>query len=230
MTAFGIDFGTTTSGAVQLLGGHALTIGDEEGRPLPSIVAIDRASGEAFGGRDAWNRRFELSEHGNYWVIPSIKPYLASDRQWPTNRRVWSPVDVAAFVFQQLTQRQSGAPISQATVAIPVGMSADARRQLRKAAAIAGIDIQAFVAESTAAIFRYYNEYRHLHRVAVFDWGGGTLDVSVVEFRNSGIFEVGLGGTPTAGNALDHEIALFLHARIMEETRRKAKLRRDGST
>ena len=112
MAAFGIDFGTTTSAAVQLLGGHPLTIGDEEGRPLPSIVAIDRATGEAFGGRDAWNRRFELTEHGNYWVIPSIKPLLTSDRQWPTNRRIWTPTDVAAFIFKQLAaraQRQSAA-------------------------------------------------------------------------------------------------------------------------
>jgi molecular chaperone DnaK len=79
------------------------------------------------------------------------------------------------------------------------------------------MQVEAFVAESTAAVFRYYTEYRHLHRVAVFDWGGGTLDISVVEFRQSGIFEIGLGGTPTAGNALDREIALNLHARIMRE-------------
>ena len=77
--------------------------------------------------------------------------------------------------------------------------------------------VEAFVAESTAAVFRYYTEYRHLHRVAVFDWGGGTLDISVVEFRRSGIFEIGLGGTPTAGNTLDLEIAINLHARIMRE-------------
>jgi len=222
MTPHGIDFGTTTSALVQLLSVGPVTIGDEEGKPLPSIVAIDRATGEAFGGREAWNRRFELSEHGNYWVIPSIKPFLASDRQWPTNRKVWGPVDVAAFVFQQLAERArkgKAAPITSATVAIPVGMSAESRRQIRRAAARAGIDVEAFVAESTAAVFRYYAEYRHLHRVAVFDWGGGTLDVSVVEFRRSGIFEIGLGGTATAGNAIDREIALNLHARIMQDRR-----------
>ena len=141
---------------VQLLGGRALTIGDEEGRPLPSIVAIDRATGEAFGGRDAWNRRFELSEHGNYWVIPSIKPYLASDRQWPTNRTsvVSGRCRSVCVSAADASSTRAAAPISQATVAIPVGMSADARRQLRKAAAIAGIDVEAFVAESTAAMFQ----------------------------------------------------------------------------
>ncbi len=220
MAPYGIDFGTTTSGLVQLLSGGRMTIGDDEGKPLPSIVAIDRATGEAFGGREAWNRRFELSEHGNYWVIPSIKPFLASDRQWPTNRKVWSPVDVAAFVFQQLADRArkgKAAPVTSVTVAIPVGMSAEARRRIRRAAAIVGMEVEAFVAESTAAVFRYYAEHGHLHRVAVFDWGGGTLDISVVEFRRSGIFEIGLGGTPTAGNAMDREIALNLHARIMRE-------------
>jgi molecular chaperone DnaK len=86
---------------------------------------------------------------------------------------------------------------------------------LRAAAQSAGIEIDSFISESTAAVFRYYREYRHLHRVVVFDWGGGTLDVSVLEFRASGVFEIGLGGTTTAGNVLDREIALHLHGRIM---------------
>jgi molecular chaperone DnaK len=56
----------------------------------------------------------------------------------------------------------------------------------------------------------------------VFDWGGGTLDVSVLEFRSGGVFEMALGGTAMAGNALDHEIALFLHGRIMQSRARRA--------
>jgi hypothetical protein len=60
MAVFGIDFGTTTSGAVQLVAGHGVTFGDGQGSPLPSIVVIDRVTGEGFGGRRAWNERFDL--------------------------------------------------------------------------------------------------------------------------------------------------------------------------
>lgn len=227
MAAFGIDFGTTTSGAVQLLAGQPQRYGDDEGNPLPSIVVIDRITGEAFGGRKAWNDRFELEQHGNYYVVPSIKTLLSADRQWPTAERIWTTTDVAAFLFHELNEqvRRSGLTtgITNATVAIPVGMPASSRRTLRQAAAQAGIRIDSFISESTAAVFRYFGEYQHLHRVVVFDWGGGTLDVSVLEFGATGVFEVGLGGTLTAGNALDREIALHLHARIMQDRPRRLR-------
>jgi molecular chaperone DnaK len=225
MAVFGIDFGTTTSGAVQLVAGQPIHDGDETGRPLPSIVVIDRVTGEAFGGRKAWNDRFELEQNGNFFVIPSIKTLLASDRQWPTNGRLWTPTDVAAYLFEQLnekaTRRAVRSGITHATVAIPVGMPASARRVLRAAAARIGIEIDSFVSESTAAVFRYFEEYKHLHRVVVFDWGGGTLDISVLEFRSTGVFEIGLSGSPTAGNALDSQIALYLHGRIMQSRERR---------
>jgi molecular chaperone DnaK len=220
MATFGIDFGTTTSGVVQVLGGRRVDYGDDAGKPLPSIVVIDTATGELSGGREAWNRRFELEQDGKHHVIPSIKTFLASDRHWPTATRIWTPEGIAAYVFEQLNtqvvRRGIRAGIGSATVAIPVGMKAASRRTLRAAAAKAGIKIESFVSESTAAVFRYLPEYRHLHRVVVFDWGGGTLDVSVLEFRSTGVFELALGGTSTAGNALDHQIALHIHGRIMD--------------
>jgi molecular chaperone DnaK len=219
MAAFGIDFGTTTSCAVRLLAGRPQLFGDGEGNPLPSIVAVDVATGEARGGRDTWNKRFELQRHGNYQVIPSIKPFLGQDRRWPTNNGEWTATTAAAFVLRQLSdlaRERLHEGITEATIAIPVGMSAAARRTLRQAAGEAGIEVTSFVAESTAAVFRYLDEIRHLHRVVVFDWGGGTLDISALELRSAGIFEIGLAGTPTAGNALDNEIAVFLHGLIME--------------
>src|SRR5262249_55216579 len=123
MAAFGIDFGTTTSGAVQLLAGERREYGDDHGKPLPSIVVIDRVTGHAFGGRKAWNERFELEQHGNYHVVPSIKTILSDDQQWPTADRVWSTTDVAAFLFSELNHRVKNAGVTEgitnATVAIP---------------------------------------------------------------------------------------------------------------
>jgi molecular chaperone DnaK len=219
MAEFGIDFGTTTSGAVRLYANKPQTFGDEEAGTLPSIVTVDIATGEARGGRAVWNERFELEKQGNYHIIPSVKPFLGQDRRWPANGEVWTPTKAAAFVLKELSDRAWSMlheRITRATISIPVGMNAAARRDLREAAKLAEIEIESFVAESTAAVFRYMNEIRHLHRVAVFDWGGGTLDISVLELRSSGIFEIGLAGTPTAGNAIDREIAAFLHRVIME--------------
>ena len=217
MAGFGIDFGTTTSAAVQLLGGRPLTMGDEEGLPLPSIVAIDRATGEAFGGRDAWNRRFELSEHGNYWVIPSIKPLLASDRQWPTNRGVWWPSTPPLYSSSWLESAATkAAPISSATVAVPVGMSAESRRQIRRRRRL-----------SPELRSRRSSPSRRPQ------CSGGTRISSPPPCRGvrlgwwyvgrqrrrvsaRGHFRDRARRHGFSGNALDHEIALFLHSRVME--------------
>ena len=157
MAAFGIDFGTTTSGAVRLLAGRPQSFGDGEGGTLPSIVAVDIATGEPTGGRAVWNERFELEKQGNYHIIPSVKPYLGQDRRWSANGTLWTPTTAAAFVLKQLSEvarKRLRDGITKATMSIPVGMSAAARRDLRKAASLAGIDVESFVAESTSAVFR----------------------------------------------------------------------------
>src|SRR6266498_292576 len=145
MTSFGIDFGTTNSCAITPPGDRDHRFGDEQGRPLPSIVIIDKATGKAFGGRKAWEQRLEYTEQGGYHVITSIKGYLDTDFHWFTPVRKWTVPDVAAFVLGQLSDRakRSGlaAGIRKATLGVPVGMSPRARRTLREAARIAGIEV-----------------------------------------------------------------------------------------
>lgn len=218
MTGFGIDFGTTNSGAVELMPGGPLVFGDEDGAPLPSVVAIDKDTGHAIGGRQAWAQRYEREKDGRYHVIRSIKPYLGTDHQWPTNARTWTVEDVSAFVLRQLSDRARALGVADgiraATFSVPVNTHANAKRVLKKAASQAGIEVRGFVSESTAAVFRYRRHLGHMRLVAVFDWGGGTLDVSVVGLRAGTVHELAVASTPIAGNAIDEEIARDLHRRI----------------
>lgn len=221
MTGFGIDFGTTNSGAIGLDPGGRHLFGDELGAPLPSIVAIDRDTGHATGGREAWALRFELEKDGRYHVIRSIKPYLGTDQHWPTNARVWTVEDVTAFVLKQLSARARSTGVAggirAATFSVPVNTHSPAKRSLAKAASQAGIEVQGFVSESTAAVFRYLGLLGHMRHVAVFDWGGGTLDVSVVRLRSGAVHELAVASERIAGNAIDEEIARDFHRRLQIE-------------
>jgi molecular chaperone DnaK len=221
MDSFGIDFGTTNSCALMLPGDRDHRFGDEELSPLPSIVVIDKATGQAFGGRKAWNRRLEYAERGGFHVITSIKRYLDADRHWFTPVRKWSIPEVVAFILGQLSDRvrKSGVTsgIQKATFGVPVEMSPRARRTLREAARIAGIEISGFIKESTAAFIRHYESVRHCRHVVIFDWGGGTLDVSVLEIRGRSLHELYTRGIPVAGNRIDHELASLVHTQIMTQ-------------
>ena len=155
MNHFGIDFGTTNSGAFEL--NSRQSYGDEEARPLPSIVVIDKATNRVFGGREAWNDRLSLTEKSNYHVIPSVKALLDTDQEWSGDQKRWTVPEVAAVVLRQLSeQARTAGGISEAIFSIPVGMSPKARRNLRKAARLAGIQVTGFVKESTAAVIRYW--------------------------------------------------------------------------
>lgn len=219
---FGIDFGTTNSAAVKLTGAEIQKYGDEAGQPLPSVVALDRATGEASCGREVWQKREEYRRSGSYVVIESIKRYLGTDERWPTEARVWSPEDVAGVVLKQLSERAAKLgveAISRAVITIPVEYPAEARRALRRAASKAGIDICTFVTESTAALVRHFTNLQHCRYVAVFDWGGGTLDISVLEIRDGRVLELATEGMDIAGDVIDDDFAQAVHAIVMEQRR-----------
>jgi molecular chaperone DnaK len=221
MITFGIDFGTTNSAAVKLAP-HAEPerYGDEAGGPYPSIVAIDRATGEAIGGRRVWEQREHYVESGNYHVIQSVKWLLGKQQAWQTEERLWTPKDVASFILTQLSRRAASLgvdDIGRAAITIPVGFPPESRADLRAAAECAGIQMSTFVTESTAAFIRYLPVLRHCRHVAVFDWGGGTLDISILQLRDGTVTELATEGMEIAGDELDLDLARAVHARVMEQ-------------
>lgn len=220
MSVFGIDFGTTNSAAVKLAE-HAepQKYGDEAGAPYPSIVAIDRATGKISGGRDIWEHREKVRDTGNYHIVESVKLHLGTDHTWQTEAGPRTARDIASSILAALSRRASTRglePIQKAAITIPVGFPPSARADLRMAAASAGIQLTTFITESTAAFMRYLPQLRHCRYAAVFDWGGGTLDISILELREGTVFELATEGMYIAGDEIDADLARAVHTRVME--------------
>ncbi len=209
METVGFDFGTTNSLVSIVRGGRAINFLDDEQRPIPSIVCYEGA--RTIAGRRARQRLEQagLGVQGN--VVRSPKMFLGGDsiHVEGTER---SPVDVVADVVTHVVaearrgNRDPG-PLTHAVVTIPVDMAGFRRRALRDAFLKAGVTIVQFVHEPLAALYGYFRglDLRAMLRrydrklVLVFDWGGGTLDLTlcrpmgnmVVQLMNDGTDEVG---------------------------------------
>lgn len=219
---FGIDFGTTNSSTVGVLGNGSVNkiirYGDDYGGPFPSLIAVNKSTGEVYCGRNAWEKRRELADSCE--VIPSVKSYLGTDKTWYIAGKQWSPELITAHIFKNLKEQvkqKHGFSLDNAVISIPVGFSAEKRKSLRAAAKAAGINVDSFISESTAALFRNYEEIRHYTRIAVFDWGGGTLDVSIIENKNGKISELSTGGMKLGGDNIDDKLANWVHSKVMKE-------------
>jgi len=214
--SYGIDFGTTNSAGVMLQEDHVYELGDATGRPLPSIVAIDKATGRMSVGREVWDTKEERIKSGREFVVQSVKRHLGKDQRWHTNERVFTPEDVAAKIFEGVAEQvklRKAPPMTHAAVTIPVAFPASARAALRRAAGSAGITISTFIHEPTAALVRYLRKVRNHQYVAVFDWGGGTLDISVLKLKDNRVFELATRGLSQAGDDIDNCIARAVHTR-----------------
>lgn len=221
--AFGIDFGTTcsaTAGLTIIEGNDAQPVhyGDTRGNPIKSAVAIHRETGESIIGQKAWDAKMEFDEE--YELIPSIKRQIGTDWTLELPTRTLYPVDIAEMLFSELkaiTEHRTGLEMTEAVVAIPIGFSGRARRELREAAERAGLHISSFISEPTASFFAHYSHLQHDHNVAVFDWGGGTLDVSILRHKNGCIEELATCGMDKAGNDIDELLARKIHAMICDD-------------
>ena len=222
---YGIDFGTTnsTATAFDTTGGYNSVqfyeYHDGKQRPIPSVVAIDSKTGKvAAVGREAWNKRQEFEETCEY--ISSVKSLLG-DETW--NKRIgrknWNVEGLARLIFLELIKSAESleGDMRKATIAIPVDLDSDARKMLRHAAESAGIDVESFISESTAAFFADYEDLRSAESVAVFDWGGGTLDVSVLSHKRGRISEIATNNLRKAGDVIDRMIAERVHANIAHD-------------
>jgi molecular chaperone DnaK len=217
---YGIDFGTTNSalaGVLEVNGEKKrIQIGDSDGNPFPSLIAIDKITGEIFSGRKAWSKRNELEE--SCTIISSVKSYLGSNETWNAAGRKWTAEEIASKILLSLKERvrqRKGDELEEAVMAIPVGFSSFQRQSLRKAATMAGIKVKSFISESTAAFYKNFKNLREYSKVAVFDWGGGTLDISIIENRDGDIKELSTAGMPRGGDYIDMLLAEWVHKELM---------------
>lgn len=190
----GIDLGTTNSCVAVIEGGESVIIPNAEGgRTTPSVVAFSKTD-ERMVGQIA--KRQAVTNHER--TISSIKREMGSDYRVNIDGKKYSPQEISAMILQKLkadAESYLGETVTEAVITVPAYFT-DAQRQATKdAGKIAGLNVQRIINEPTAAALAYGVDKETAQKVMVYDLGGGTFDVSILDI-NSGVIEV----LATAGN------------------------------
>ncbi|MBP5270004.1 MAG: molecular chaperone DnaK [Clostridia bacterium] len=191
----GIDLGTTNSCVAVYEGGEPVVIPNPEGaRTTPSVVAFKKG-GERLVGQVAKRQAITNPDK----TISSIKRSMGSDKKITVDGKAYTPQEISAMILQKLksdAEAYLGQPVTQAVITVPAYFT-DAQRQATKdAGKIAGLEVMRIINEPTAAALAYGIDKSANQKVMVFDLGGGTFDVSLLEISDDGVFEV----LATAGN------------------------------
>lgn len=222
----GIDLGTTNSCVSVLEGGEPVVIPNAEGnRTTPSIVAFTKA-GERLVGETAKRQAITNPDR----TIASIKREMGHDFHVEIDGRNYSPQEISAMILGKLkadAESYLGETVTEAVVTVPAYFT-DAQRQATKdAGKIAGLEVKRIINEPTAASLSYGLDKSDVHhKIMVFDLGGGTFDVSILEIGD-GVFEVLAtnGNNHLGGDDFDEVIINFLAENFMSE--HKVDLRKD---
>ena len=190
----GIDLGTTNSCVAVMEGGKPVVISNTEGlRTTPSIVAFTK-TGERLVGDPAKRQAVTNADK----TISSIKRHMGTDYKVTIDDKKYSPQEISAMILQKLkadAESYLGEPVTEAVITVPAYFN-DAQRQATKdAGKIAGLDVKRIINEPTAAALAYGLDNEHEQKIMVYDLGGGTFDVSIIEIGD-GVIEV----LATAGN------------------------------
>ena len=190
----GIDLGTTNSCVAVMEGGEAVVIPNAEGnRTTPSVVAFSK-TGERMVGQVAKRQAITNPER----TISSIKREMGSDHKVNIDGKSYTPQEISAMILQKLksdAESYLGTTVSEAVITVPAYFT-DAQRQATKdAGKIAGLDVKRIINEPTAAALAYGVDKEQAQKIMVYDLGGGTFDVSILEI-DDGVIEV----LATAGN------------------------------
>ena len=203
----GIDLGTTNSCVAVLEGGRPVVIPNAEGqRTTPSVVAFTK-SGERLVGDPAKRQAVTNAPR----TISSIKRKMGSDERIPIDGKSFSPQEISAMILQKLkadAEAYLGEPVTQAVITVPAYFN-DAQRQATKdAGRIAGLEVRRIINEPTAAALAYGLDNGKTQKVMVYDLGGGTFDVSLIQIGD-GIVQVlaTCGDNHLGGDDFDARVA-----------------------
>ena len=184
----GIDLGTTFSAVSVLEGGKPVIIPSAEGeRTTPSVVAINN-DGERLIGRVARNQAITNPEN----TVRSIKRHMGEDYKVKIFDKEYTPQEVSAMILQKLksdAEAYLGQKVNDAVITVPAYFNDSQRQATKDAGKIAGLNVLRIINEPTAASLAYGLDKSNDHTVLVFDFGGGTFDVSILELGD-GVFEV----------------------------------------
>ncbi len=190
----GIDLGTTNSCVSVMEGGEAVVIPNAEGaRTTASVVAFSK-TGERMVGQVAKRQAITNPEK----TIISIKRHMGSDYKVKIDSKNYTPQEISAMILQKLksdAEAYIGEPVTEAVITVPAYFSDSQRQATKDAGKIAGLDVKRIINEPTAAALAYGADKEQDQKIMVYDLGGGTFDVSIIEMGD-GVQEV----LATAGN------------------------------
>ena len=206
----GIDLGTTNSCVAVMEGGKPVVIANTEGaRTTPSVVAFTK-TGERLVGEPAKRQAVTNADH----TISSIKRHMGSDYRVTIDDKKYSPQEISAMILQKLkadAESYLGEKVLEAVITVPAYFN-DAQRQATKdAGKIAGLDVKRIINEPTAAALAYGLDNENEQKIMVYDLGGGTFDVSIIEIGD-GVIEVLAtnGDTRLGGDDFDNKITQYM--------------------
>ncbi len=219
----GIDLGTTNSCVAVMEGGDPVVITNAEGgRTTPSVVAFTKATAQKPTERLVGDLAKRQAVTNPERTIISIKRDMGTDRKIDIDGKRYTPPEISAMVLQKLkadAENYLGTPVTQAVITVPAYFS-DAQRQATKdAGRIAGLEVLRIINEPTAAALAYGLDKENEQKIMVFDLGGGTFDVSILEIGD-GVFEVLAtnGNNRLGGDDFDKKVMDYILGEFRKET------------
>ncbi|MHB8952883.1 MAG: Hsp70 family protein [Pirellulaceae bacterium] len=213
----GIDLGTTNSAVSIIQDGKPVALCDERGRAiLPSVVGLD-SSGQLLVGQAARNQALVAPER----TVRSIKRKMGQDVLLRMGEREYSPPEISAMILRTLAQRAErvcGRPLKQAVITVPAFFKEHQRQATQEAGGLAGLEVVRIINEPTAAALVYEPHSAQNERLLVYDLGGGTFDVSILQIE-AGVVEVlaSHGDTQLGGDDFDQLLLDMVATRFAEE-------------
>lgn len=214
----GIDLGTTNSAVAVMEGGEFVIVPNAEGnRTTPSVVAFTK-DGERLVGETA--KRQAITNPGR--TISSIKREMGSDYKVSVDGKDYSPEEISAMILQKIkndVESYLGETVTEAVITVPAYFTDSQRQATKDAGKIAGLNVRRIINEPTAAALAYGVDKETNHnKVMVFDLGGGTFDVSILEVGD-GVFEVlaTRGNNKLGGDDFDQKLVDYMAEEFMKE-------------
>ncbi|MCL2400518.1 MAG: molecular chaperone DnaK [Defluviitaleaceae bacterium] len=227
----GIDLGTTNSCVAVMEGGQPVVITNSEGmRTTPSIVGFTKAN-ERLVGETA--KRQAITNPDN--TIASIKRQMGTDFKVPINGKDYSPQEISSMILQKLktdAEDYLGEKVTKAVITVPAYFTDSQRQATKDAGRIAGLEVERIINEPTAAALSYGLDNEKEQKIMVYDLGGGTFDVSIIDIGD-GVIEVlatsgnnNLGGDDFDDRIMKHLIAEFKKTDNMDLSQDKMAIQR----
>ncbi|MBO5077861.1 MAG: molecular chaperone DnaK [Clostridia bacterium] len=219
----GIDLGTTNSCVAVMEGGDPVVITNAEGgRTTPSVVAFTRATAQKPTERLVGDLAKRQAVTNPERTIISIKRDMGTDRKIEIDGKRYTPPEISAMILQKLkadAENYLGTPVTQAVITVPAYFSDSQRQATKDAGRIAGLEVLRIINEPTAAALAYGLDKENEQKIMVFDLGGGTFDVSILEIGD-GVFEVLAtnGNNRLGGDDFDKKVMDYILGEFRKET------------